>query len=121
MDPRAIPLANEKQVSRIYEMVMQAKGIRGSARGVNEVTKALNKGRARLVLIAADALPLELVLHLPDVCEDKGVAYIFVPSRQELGKAAGLSRSCVAIAIKNPRSGTILEDKLNAFLMELGH
>ncbi|EES99612.1 Ribosomal L7Ae/L30e/S12e/Gadd45 family protein [Giardia duodenalis assemblage B] len=120
-DARAVPLASEAQSKRIYELVDLAKNSRSISRGMNEVTKALNKGKARLVVLSADALPLELVLHLPEVCEDKGIAYIFVPSRQELGRSVGISRQAVAVAIKAPRQGTTLDDKLNIFLTELGH
>ncbi|ESU36473.1 Ribosomal protein L7Ae [Giardia duodenalis] len=120
-DARAVPLASEAQSKRIYELVDLAKNSRSISRGMNEVTKALNKGKARLVVLSADALPLELVLHLPEVCEDKGIAYIFVPSRQELGRSVGISRQAVAVAIKAPRQGTALDDKLNIFLTELGH
>lgn len=120
-DARAVPLASDSQSRKIYELVDLAKNSRSVSRGMNEVTKALNKGKARLVVLAADALPLELILHLPDVCEDKGVAYIFVASRQELGKSVGISRQAIAVAIKAPRQGTALDDKLNMFLTEIGH
>ncbi len=40
-------------------------------KGANEATKTLNRGIAELILIAADTTPLEIVLHLPLLCEDK--------------------------------------------------
>jgi U4/U6 small nuclear ribonucleoprotein SNU13 len=44
-------------------------------KGANETTKALNRGMAGLVIIAADTQPLEIVLHLPLLCEDKVSIY----------------------------------------------
>jgi ribosomal protein L7Ae-like RNA K-turn-binding protein len=40
-------------------------------KGANETTKALNRGMADLVILAADTEPLEIILHLPLLCEDK--------------------------------------------------
>ena len=52
-----------------------------SSPGANEATKTLNRGTAELIVLAADTEPLEILLHLPLVCEDKNVPYVFVKSR----------------------------------------
>ena len=49
-------------------------------KGANETTKSLNRGVAELVVLAADTTPLEIVLHLPLLCEDKNVPYVYVES-----------------------------------------
>lgn len=49
--------------------------------------------------MAADVDPLEIVLHLPLLCEDKNVPYVFIPSQMALGRACGVSRPIAAIAI----------------------
>lgn len=45
-------------------------------------TKALNRGLSEFIVMAADAQPLEILLHLPLLCEDKNVPYVFVRSKQ---------------------------------------
>jgi len=40
-------------------------------KGANEATKTLNRGIAEVIILAADAHPLEILLHLPLLCEDK--------------------------------------------------
>ena len=52
-----------------------------------------------MIVLAADAEPLEILLHLPLVCEDKNVPYVFVPSKQALGRACGVSRPVIAASI----------------------
>ena len=47
-------------------------------KGANETTKALNRGCADLIILAADTEPLEIILHLPLLCEDKNVPYVYV-------------------------------------------
>eukprot|EP00122_Pirum_gemmata_P011182 Pgem_evm1s10350 len=49
--------------------------------------------------MAADTEPLEILLHLPLVCEDKNIPYVFVPSKQALGRACGVSRAVIACAV----------------------
>ena len=61
--------------------------------------QALNRGLAEMIIMAADAEPLEILLHLPLLCEDKNVPYVFVISKTALGRACGVSRAVVACAI----------------------
>ena len=49
--------------------------------------------------MAADIEPIEIVLHLPLLCEDKNVPYVFVPSKIALGRACGVSRAVVAASV----------------------
>ncbi len=49
--------------------------------------------------MAADTEPLEILLHLPLLCEDKNVPYVFVPSKTALGRACGVSRPVVACSV----------------------
>ena len=62
-------------------------------------TKTLNRGISEFIVMAADTEPLELLLHLPLLCEDKNVPYVFVPSKTALGRACGVSRPVVACSI----------------------
>jgi U4/U6 small nuclear ribonucleoprotein SNU13 len=62
-------------------------------------TKALNRGVAEFIVMAADAEPLEILLHLPLLCEDKNVPYVFVSSKKALGRACGISRAVVAASV----------------------
>lgn len=45
-------------------------------------TKTLNRGLSEFIVMAADTEPLEILLHLPLLCEDKNVPYVFVRSKQ---------------------------------------
>jgi len=62
-------------------------------------TKTLNRGISEFIVLAADTDPLEILLHLPLLCEDKNVPYVFVPSKVALGRACGVSRSVIACSI----------------------
>ena len=68
-------------------------------KGANEVTKAIERGSAKLVVVAKDVSPKEIVMHLPMLAKDKGVLYAEVPTKAELGAAAGLSVGTGSVAI----------------------
>lgn len=68
-------------------------------KGANECTKTLNRGISELIVLAADTEPLAILLHLPLLCEDKNVPYVYVPSKLALGRACGVSRSVIAASI----------------------
>lgn len=69
------------------------------SKGTNEVTKAVERGVAQLVLIAEDVEPAEIVAHLPLLAEEKEIPYIYIPTKDELGAAAGLNVGTTSSAI----------------------
>jgi len=79
--------------------------VRNSGRlkkGINEVTRAVERGQAKFVVIAEDVDPPEIVAFLPILCDEKRVPYVYVPSKKDLGAAAGLEVSASAVAVIDP-------------------
>eukprot|EP00940_MAST-03C_sp_MAST-3C-sp2_P000073 g73.t1 len=99
VDPRAYPLADGKLASTILELVQQASNYKQLKKGANEATKTLNRGISEFIVMAADTEPLAILLHLPLLCEDKNVNYVFVPSKVALGRACGVSRPVIACSV----------------------
>ena len=85
---------------KAYEAVQIAKDTGRVRKGTNEATKAIEKGEAVLIVIAEDVDPEEVVIHLPMLCDEKGIPYVYVPSKKDLGKSAGLEVGCAAIGIE---------------------
>ncbi len=84
---------------KIYELVEIARKTGKIKKGINETTKAIEKGKAKLVIVAKDVNPKEIVMHLSPLCKEKNVPYVEVESKQELGTAAGLPVATSAVAI----------------------
>ena len=99
VNPKAYPLSDSELTVAILELVQQASNYKQLKKGANEATKTLNRGITDLIIMAADTEPLEILLHLPLLCEDKNVPYVFVPSKIALGRACGVSRPVVAASI----------------------
>ncbi|PHU05018.1 NHP2-like protein 1 [Capsicum chinense] len=99
VNPKAYPLADAQLTTTIMDLVQQAANYKQLKKGANEATKTLNRGIAEFVVMAADTEPLEILLHLPLLAEDKNVPYVFVPSKQALGRACGVTRPVIACSV----------------------
>ncbi|EHK21507.1 hypothetical protein TsFJ059_009495 [Trichoderma semiorbis] len=97
----AWPLADAALTQEILDLLQSAMHIRQAKKGANEVTKAINRGTCELAVLAADTEPLAIILHIPLICEDKGVPYVYVPSKTLLGRACGVSRAVIAASISS--------------------
>ncbi|GMM45754.1 snoRNA-binding protein [Pichia kluyveri] len=97
--PFAQPLANKKLNKKLLKTVKKAAKAKHVKRGVKEVVKALRKGEKGLVIIAGDISPADVISHIPVLCEDNGVQYVFIPSKEDLGGAGGTKRPTSVIMI----------------------
>lgn len=68
-------------------------------KGTNETTKAIERGNADLVFVAEDVQPEEVVMHLPELSDEKNVPFLFVETQDDIGHAAGLEVGSAAAAI----------------------
>jgi large subunit ribosomal protein L7Ae len=104
---------SKETIERVYEAIEVAKTTGKIRKGTNEVTKAIERGTARLVAVAKNVTPPEIVMHLPLLAEEKEIACVQVPSKEELGAAAGLTvgTSCVAI-VQEGEAKNILKEIL---------
>lgn len=99
---------------KVYEAVEAARNSGKLRRGTNETTKSLERGEAKLVVIAEDVDPAEVVMHLPIICDEKKIPFVYVPSKAELGKASGIDVPTGAIAIADEGDNkTLVKDIVN--------
>lgn len=102
-------------VNAIYEAIRVAKQSGKVRKGTNETTKAIERGISKLVVIAEDVEPPEVVAHLPILCEERNSAYVFVPSKQQLGQALGIDVPSAAACIMDAGEAQhILEQIVNS-------
>jgi len=99
---------------KVYQVVEVAKESGKIRKGTNEVTKLVERGEAQFVVMAEDVQPEEILAHMPLLCEEKGISYAYVPSKQELGVACGLGKATASIAILDPgKAKPMLDDLVN--------
>jgi large subunit ribosomal protein L7Ae len=111
--PAYVKFQVPKELSeKTYDAVEKARDSGKTRKGVNEVTKAIERGLAKLVVMAEDVDPEEVMMHIPVICEEKKIAYSYVPSKSELGKAAGLEVPTSSIAIVEEGEGKKLVEEI---------
>ncbi|KAF6763848.1 50S ribosomal protein L30e-like protein [Ephemerocybe angulata] len=122
---KAWPLADADLTNQILEVVQQAGQYKQLKKGANEgpwplfplviacrscgatsqqLPKTLNRGIAEFIVLTADTEPLEILLHLPLLCEEKNVPYVFVPSKAALGRACNVSRPVISASVTTGES-----------------
>ncbi len=84
---------------KAYEAVEIAKKTGKIRKGTNEATKVIERGIAKLVVVADNINPPEIIMHLPVLCEEKDIPLVHVPSKEDLGAAAGLDVPTASVAI----------------------
>lgn len=91
-----VPKELSDKVLQALEIVKNTGKIR---KGTNETTKVIERGKALLVIIAEDVEPEEIVMHIPALCDEKKIPYVYVPSKQELGRSVGIDVACAAVSV----------------------
>ena len=99
----------------ILELIEIARTTGKIRKGVNEATKAVERGIAKVAVVAEDVDPPEIIMHLSPLCDEKKIPLFKVPSKSELGRAAGLDVSSAAVAIVDVGEG---EKKLEGMKRE---
>lgn len=95
----------KETADKTYQLLQVAKDTGKLRKGTNETTKAIERGIAKLVVIAEDVEPPQVVAHLPILCDERKIPYLYVPSKLELGKSAGLDVGSAAISVIEPGDG----------------
>ena len=83
----------------IYDLIEKARKTGKVEKGTNEVTKAIERETAKLVVYASDVEPKEIVQHIPVLCKEKKILCKEVDNKQKLGIAAGLPVSASSVAV----------------------
>ncbi len=97
---------------KAYEVVELARDSGKIKKGTNEVTKLIERGECILIVMVEDVQPPEILAHMPSLCEERNVPYVYVPSKAELGNACGLSKPTASIAVLDAGKGKPVLDNL---------
>ncbi len=109
----------EDLVSPILEALRVAATSGKVKKGTNEATKAIERGSSKLIVIAEDVEPPEVVAHLPILCEEQGAAFVFVPTKQELGNSLGIEITSAAAAILDAGDAQHIVDQIIATIAKI--
>lgn len=122
MAPKYVKFEVPEEVQeKVLKLVELARNTGKIKKGTNEVTKAIERGQAKLVIIATNVDPEEIVMHLPPLCEEKKVPYIYVKNKEDLGKASGIQVSAASACIIDVGDAKKLFDEIVKWINENTH
>ncbi|CDM31508.1 hypothetical protein DTO013E5_2199 [Penicillium roqueforti] len=101
------PVADPALTQELLDLLQQGMQYKQVKKGANEVTKSLSRGTSEIVVLAADTDPLAILMHVPVLCEDKNVPYVFLPNKHALGRACGVTRPIIAATITSNDAGDL--------------
>lgn len=108
-------MADPKLTKKICDLIKHLTPLKQLKKGVNEILKEISKGTIEVVVLAADCHPIEVIMTLTSLCEERNIQYCFVPSKAVLGRACGVKVPVAAAGLMSREgsqfSGQILELK----------
>uniref|UniRef100_A0A1D1XY66 H/ACA ribonucleoprotein complex subunit 2 n=1 Tax=Anthurium amnicola TaxID=1678845 RepID=A0A1D1XY66_9ARAE len=111
--PIAKPLAGKKLCKRTFKLVRRAAEHKCLKRGVKEVVKSIRRGHKGLCVIAGNISPIDVITHVPILCEEADVPYIYVPSKEDLATAGVTKRpTCCVLVLTKPTRGELGQEEL---------
>lgn len=117
----ANPMANKKLGKKLFKLMRKAGKVSRKTLlriGLKDVQLRIRKGEKGIVVFAGDVTPIEIMCHLPAVCEEKEIPYIYVPFRTDISTAIGIRRPALMVLIKKHDDFAELYDECEAKIKE---
>ncbi len=115
MDIIELPKDLNEKLFEVLEISRSSGKIR---RGTNEVTKSLERNEAKLVVVAGDVTPAEVIMHLPLLCKEKKIPIVKVSSKDELGVATGIAIPTASAAVVDAGQAKALLAEVSKKILE---
>ncbi|XP_010261797.1 PREDICTED: H/ACA ribonucleoprotein complex subunit 2-like protein [Nelumbo nucifera] len=110
--PIAKPLAGKKLCKRTLKLVRRASESKCVKRGVKEVVKSIRRGNKGLCVIAGNISPIDVITHVPILCEEADIPYVYVPSKEDLATAGATKRpTCCVLVLTKPTKGELGQEE----------
>ncbi|KAL2227260.1 H/ACA ribonucleoprotein complex subunit 2-like protein [Sesamum indicum] len=110
--PIAKPLAGKKLCKRTLKLVRRAAEQKCLKRGVKEVVKSIRRGNKGLCVIAGNISPIDVITHVPILCEEANIPYVYVPSKEDLANAGATKRpTCCVLVLTKPTKGELGQEE----------
>ncbi|XP_004508607.1 H/ACA ribonucleoprotein complex subunit 2-like protein [Cicer arietinum] len=118
LSPIAKPLAGKKLSKKTLKLVRRAAENKCIKRGVKEVVKSIRRGQKGVCVIAGNISPIDVIAHVPVLCEEAEIPYVYVLSKEDLATAAVTKRpTCCVLVMTKPSKGELeqgVQEKLKS-------
>lgn len=112
-------MANRKLTKKLFKLIGHAAKAKALRRGIKEVVLALRKSDTGVVVMAGNVFPVEVIAHVPLLCEEANIPYCFVPSKTELGNASLTKRPTSVILVSANKAKDDVKTELAALVKDV--
>jgi large subunit ribosomal protein L7Ae len=109
----------QSEIKKVLNGIAKTRGSK-IRKGMNETTKSIERGIAKLVVMAEDVSPPEILFHMPILCEEKGIPYGYIKKQEDLGNAVRINVAASSIAVEDAGSSENEQD-LNSLIKKIGN
>ena len=117
ISPIAKPMASEKVTLKLISLTSKLAGNNLVRKGVKAVNKFFRsdelKKNKSICVLAGDVSPVDVISHIPILCEKNKVPYIYIPSRQALGTASKTKRPTSVVILLQPPEDNKYREKFD--------
>ncbi|KAA3456921.1 H/ACA ribonucleoprotein complex subunit 2-like protein [Gossypium australe] len=122
ISPIAKPLAGKKLSKKTLKFVRKAAEHKCLKRGVKEVVKSIRRGHKGLCVIAGNISPIDVITHVPILCEEADIPYVYVPSKEDLATAGSTKRpTCCVLVLTKPTKGELSPEEQEKLKVDYSH
>lgn len=104
----ASPLAGHRLTKKIGELITKSADQKQLIYGVKDTGKALKKSENGICVLGGNVTPMDVITHLPAMCESKNVPYVFLPTREQISAYAQRTSPVACVVIREPEQGSDL-------------
>jgi len=116
----AKPMASRKLAKKIFKVLKKSYKVKYQVRiGMKECQLRIRKGERGFVVFAGDVTPIDIYCHMPSVCEEKKIPYVYVPTKRDLGSGMGVRRGSLMVMVRPHEDYQELYDECEQALKEL--
>lgn len=115
--PIAQPMASRKLTKKLLKLIKKSSKKKCIIAGLKNVQRSIRKSSDGIVIIASDVTPIDVISHMPVVCEEKQIPFAFVPLRYDISTAMNVKRPCVMVLVKkNEKYAELFDECFKAAL-----
>ena len=116
--PIATPLAGHRLTKKIGTLITQSCENKSLLYGVKDSVKSLKKKEEGICILGGNVTPMDVITHIPIICEEKKTPYVFFPTKEQISTYAQRTSPVACVIIKKPTKSELLEE-YNSIIEEI--
>lgn len=119
--PIASPLAGHRLTKKIGNLITKCAESKQLVYGVKDTGKTLKKNESGITVLGGNVTPMDVITHIPGICEEKQQPYVFLPLKEQISKFAQRTSPVACVVIREPKDGQDYTEEYNEVVQEIAN